>query len=390
MSLIKALGYWGSMVGATCCLAQAPAVGNWVGTVTVIAQAGDACVHEPKPPYQRRVMASSELSNGGEGLAGRMFISGDTEGMEATGAAGAFALRALLGGDDAPGTLALSLRGGLLTGRWSEVPSAREGVCSWTQAHIELEPTPLMRGGAGVATPAQVEQVFRLAQGLMKRGAPDEADQAARLLAMLRLGTELAKGGLGNLALAKLYLDTSDRVRLFGQRQDALALIGLSSQLHRLVASEHPQAVAEALSREASALRGLKRRAEAESLYLEALAVLKAKGLQQGETGGSINNSLGTLYLRMGRHADAVAAFKDTLAAQQQWGAPALDVAGTLNNLAHALAKQGHQGAALAVFDDALSRLTDGTDRERSLAEVIRESALALRGGSSQQRELRG
>jgi hypothetical protein len=371
-------------------LARTSADANWTGTVTVIAQSGDACAYEPKPPYQRKVMASGALSHSKAGLIGRLFISGDTEAIEASGKGGAFALRPLLGNDDVPGTLLLSWQNGLIKGRWSETPSAREGMCSWTDARIELVLESVKDGARNAKGRVLVEQLFRLAQRLRQVGVTDGPEFVTGLATMVRLGEDLAGSGLGNLAAARLFLDQSDLARLFGRRQESLAMIKLSSQLHRRVAGEHPLAVAEALSREASALRSMRRRSEAALLYHEALTVLAAANNLQTSTGSSVYNSLGALYLIMTQYDDAVHAFKLALDTQQQWGAPAPDVSGTLNNLAHALLKQGHKAAALKVFDDALSRLSGNSDRERSLAALIRENASAVRGPDSQPIELEG
>lgn len=372
-----------------------PLPSAWVGSVTVLAHAGEACQHEPSPPYQRKLMASGELrvlpapELGSAALQGSLFISGDTEGLHALaqGPDGHFNLRpwqAPLGQSASAkvplGTLQLAWQRGLLVGLWQESPNPSPGVCAWSQARIELEPAPRPRGGTQPEPAALVAQAFVAAQPLAQGLSVSEPQAQASLASLQALVAPMLAAEVSNLALARLYLDMADAAMLLRKRPEAQALLEASTRLHRLLAADHPEAMAQALSRQAVLLRGPQRWAQAEALYQEALAALAARGLQQGETAGAVYNSLGTLYLRMARHDQAVAAFRQALAAQQHWGAPGLDVAGTLNNLAQVLARQGHIQVALNLMDEALSRLGNPGEPEQQLADLIRDNARALRG----------
>lgn len=358
----------------------------WHGTLQVLQQQGPGCSREPAPPYQRQVTVSAQLSTDAAGrTAGRLFVSGESQAMEATGQAGRFTLRPYGTEPAAPGssegTLSLLLQSGSLSGQWQEAPSTAPDACSWTQATLTLEPAAMMRGGTGPAAAQQVEHAFNLAlQAERSAQASDTPAATAALDALITLSQQLATDGVANLALARLAMAQADTARFLGLRSQTAALTATAVSLHRLVADAAPEATAEALARQAALFRSQRRRTEAEALYREALYLLKAHSLQYSGTASAVHNSLGALYLRMQRLPDAVLAFRAALTADGRRQASALDMASTMNNLAHAMGSQGQRAAALALYDRALALLTGPDPAQQQLAESIRSNAAALRG----------
>jgi tetratricopeptide (TPR) repeat protein len=361
---------------ATAAAPEPGALQDWQGTLTVVQHAGPGCQRQPALPYTRQLRAGLALDTG---LSGRLFFSGDTQALVASGEAGHFRLTPAPASTPAAGQLSLRRQGESLVGEWREqAPEATTGdACAWTEATLALIPAAGQSGSGRPHSADAVARAFTLADAAT-RHAGDAAAVAQALAALQALATELLAAGTPDLALARLVLAQADQAQLHQLRPHTQALAELAVGLHRLVAERHPEEAAEALTRLAAVRRSQRQRDQAFMLYDEALQLLHRHGHDTSPSAGQVHNSLGTLHLRLAQLPQAAQAFRQALATDLARHAPAAEQAASMNNLAHALGALGDTAAALQLYNSAIGLLDDGNPAHHNLLAVVRHNAARL------------
>lgn len=137
----------------------------------------------------------------------------------------------------------------------------------------------------------------------------------------------------------------------------------------------------------ASALELAGRYDEAEPLYLQSLAIREALLDPEHPSITRLRNNLGTLYIRSGRHEEAVSLLADVVDAERRDGLQPIRLAGSLSNLGTALLRSGRYEDAIPPLEESESLIREALGGDAVMLAFPRQSigdALASLGRSAE------
>lgn len=368
---------WAGAASTASAAVSSPQVDLWDARLTVTAQQGPGCAHEPASPHVRHFIVAGIPDSKTPLLA---FGDGDPIRVVPI-AAGEYALEQLTPSAATAGRLRMRATQGGFAGTWQE--SAVDGPgCHWTTATFALVSVPPPRVERERERANLLTRAYAIAA---EQAAPEAAWSVAAVTEVKALGQRLIVLGDNDLSSAQLYLDAAEALRALRRRDDATELMAMSIAMYRQLQDRWPQQTALALVSDADLLRSRRSYDLAADRYREGLALLDKVGLAWSDSAALLHGEEGTLLLRLKRYEEAARSLARAAAIDEQsTTTPPTHRSATLNNLGHALFRAGHREMARNAFKKALQGLSRDEPAHQTLIEAIESAQADLFGAAPQ------